>query len=200
MNGLRGTVAGLLTLLLAAVTACTNPFALREPESPIDAQSTWVPPLGPEQLMVNFRNAVMEKNVDHYVRCLADAAQDSRRFRFEPDPEVAANYPNVFAAWSRETEETVMQQTFSIVPGDSSSLLSFPEDVRQVMASDSAIFVRRYRLELQHTRDGLASVYEGLGEFRMAPDQGGEWSIYHWIDNRVGDSPSWSHLKASLGG
>ena len=190
----------LFPILIGALSACTNPFALRDPEPPVDTQSTWVPPLSPEQVMENFQNAVMEKNVENYVRCLADGSQDARSFRFVPDPEVAANYPTVFTAWSRETEEAVVQQAFSIVPGDSSSLLSFPEEVQEVMASDSAIFVRGYRLELQHTREGLASVYEGLGEFRMAPGQGGEWSIYHWIDNRIGDVPSWSRLKASLGG
>ena len=197
---LRYHVIGILILLLLLILGCMNPFSIRDSEPPINTQSSWIPPLTPEELLENFSIAVQEKNVDNFMRCLADATQDLRVFHFDPDPEVAANYPNVFTEWSRDTEEAVMQQAFSIVPNDSVSLLSFTEDIQDVVASDSAIFVRRYRLELHHTQDGLAAIYEGHGEFRMAPDQGGEWSIYHWIDNRVSDLPSWSQLKASLGG
>ena len=94
----------------------------------------------------------------------------------------------------------MIQQAFSFVPVDSVSLLLFTEDIREVVLSDSAVMVKEYKLELHHIQTTLPSVYEGNAELWLAPDQRGEWSIYRWIDNGITGFPSWSLLKASLGG
>jgi hypothetical protein len=190
-----------LILICVCVLACDSLFTTREPEDPKGTQSNWIPPLNPDQVLLNLQNAMFERNVENYIRCLVNPLYSNRVFRFDPDPEIAANYPDVFATWDRSQEETVIQQAFSIVPADSASFLQFTEDVQEIIAADSAVYIREYRLELHHGQSGLDVVYEGYVEFRLIPDDRGEWTIVHWIDNRTGETePPWSLLKASLGG
>jgi hypothetical protein len=194
-------IAGaLLTALVIVSLACDSLFSTREPEPPENPQSSWVPPLSPDQVLSNLQNAVSERNVENYVRCLINPGLSSRIFVFEPDPEVAANYPDLFQEWNRETERNVMQQLVALVPADSAFYLTYTETVQEIVAPDSAVMIRRYRLGVHHREAGIPQTYEGLAEFWLTPDQQGEWAIYHWIDNSVSQSPSWSGLKASFGG
>ncbi len=185
-------------MLILATAACDLLFSTRDPEPPINPQSNWVPPLYPDQVLLNLQNAVYERNLENYVRCLTDPAAGVI-YRFEPDQEIAQNYPAVFLTWSRDKERSVMQEAFSLVPSDSVCFLVFPEIIREVITPDSAVSVRTYRLEMHHSQTSFPSVYEGQAELRMTVVNG-EWSVYHWIDFASSDLPPWSLLKASLGG
>lgn len=180
--------------------ACDSLFSTREPESPKNPQSSWKPPLSPEQVLPNLQSAIFERNLENYVRCLVDPSFSDRIFYFNPDPEVNANYAEVFNSWNRDKERTVMQQAFSIVPTDSVSYVQFTDETWEIVVPDSAVLVSQYRLELHHTQSTLPSVYKGHVTLSLASDRRGEWSIYRWIDNGVSGFSSWSLLKASLGG
>jgi hypothetical protein len=187
-------------IIAAAFCAgCKNPFALRTPEKP-ESSTGWTAPLQPQEVLDKLQNAVNDRNIDYYLRCFSDPAFTGRIYRFEPDPVTAAAHPEVFGAWSREKEQTVMQQAFSMTPKDSVCSLTWTASVREFIASDSAVFVRRYRLALSHRQQNLPRIYEGDAEFWMTEDRSGAWAIYRWIDNGLSGSPSWSVLKASLGG
>ena len=188
-----------LCLFICILTACEI-FSTREPEPPEDPRTPWIPPLSPEQVLINLQTAVSGRHVENYVRCFVNSSFSDKRFYFEPDPEVAANYAEIFLDWDLDKEEAVMQQAFALVPADSSSFLLFTEDIREVIASDSTVMVKQYRLELHHIQTGMSNAYEGQMEIWLAPDQRGEWSIYRWIDNGILGDPPWSLLKASLGG
>lgn len=198
----RPASAALLAVLAVALTAagCRNPFSLRSPEDPERTRSTWLQPLYPEAVLENLRSAVLERNADHFLKCLADPAYAARSYRFEPDPETAAVHPEVFRSWSREREESVMRQSFSLVPDDSVCALTWRETVRSFLAADSAVFVYRYRLDLPHRGGAPERRYEGLAEFRLAEDGRGEWSVFLWIDHAESAVPPWSMLKAFFGG
>jgi hypothetical protein len=198
----RATAAVSVWILAAGLTAvgCRNPFSLRTPEDPDRTRSTWMQPLYPEAVLENLRSAVLERNADHFLQCLADPAYSTRRYRFEPDPETAAVHPEVFVSWSREREESVMRQSFAMVPDDSVCTLEWREAVRSFIAADSAVFVYRYRLDLPHRQSAPARRFEGLAEFRLAEDGRGEWSVFLWIDHAESAIPSWSMLKAFFGG
>jgi hypothetical protein len=183
----------------AILAACKNPFSLRTPEKPVTSTG-WTPPLRPEEVLVKLQEAVGGRNAEYFLRCFSDPAFTGRNYRFEPDAETAAAHPEVFGAWSREKEQAVMQQAFYLTPKDSICGLVWTASVREFMASDSAVFVRRYRLELRSREQNLPRTYEGDAEFWLAEDRSGAWAIYRWIDNSVSGSPSWSVLKASLGG
>jgi hypothetical protein len=133
-------------LMAAAILAgCKNPFSLRTPEKPVTSTG-WTPPLRPEEVLVKLQG--VGGNAEYFLRCFSDPAFTGRNYRFEPDPETAAAHPEVFGAWSREKEQAVMQQAFYLTPKDSICGLVWTASVREFMASDSAVFVRRYRLEL----------------------------------------------------
>jgi hypothetical protein len=198
-NGAAACVPAVMALCLAAA-GCRNPFALRTPETPELTRSTWTQPLHPEDVLENLRSAVLERNADHFLKCLADPVFSTRGYRFEPDAETAAVQPDVFASWSREREESVMRQSFALVPDDSICALSWSETVRSFIAADSAVFVYRYRLQIPHAQSAPARRFEGLAEFRLAEDGRGEWSIFLWVDNAESGIPSWSALKAFFGG
>ena len=186
--------------ILLLFFACDSLFSTRDPELPVNPQSNWIQPLSADQVLINLQNAISDRNVENYTRCIVNPLYSSRVYRFDADSEVAANHPDVFQSWDRDKEKIVMQQAVSMVPSDSAFYLAFIEEIQEIVVSDSAIIVRKYRLGLHHTESSLPNVYEGHVEFWLAPDKQGEWSIYRWIDNSVTDCPSWSLLKASLGG
>jgi len=186
--------------MILLLVGCKSIFSTRKPEPPVTSQSSWVPPLNPDQVLINLENAISERNVENYIRCIVNSSFSKRTFRFDPDPRVLADYPELFKNWNRDKEEAVIKQAFSLVPIDSVSFLNFTEEIKEIVASDSAVFVRKYRLEFHHTQSNLPKVYEGQVEYWLAPDQRGEWSIYRWIDNGLAKSSSWSFLKAALGG
>jgi hypothetical protein len=187
-------------VFLVCFAACRNPFATRKPEDPSLSASNWISPLYPEQVLVNLQTAVAERNTDNFIRCFADPAYSGRSFRFEPDPQTSSNHPGVFDGWGINRETGVMQQAYSLVPKDSTCMLTWTKILREIIASDTAVMVRQYKLELRHKPSILPVVFEGQAEFRLAADRRGEWCVYQWTDNSLGESVCWTELKAALGG
>jgi hypothetical protein len=175
-------------------------FSLRDPEPPIDTQSSWIPPVSWDLVLVNFQNAILEKNIENFIRCFANPTFSDSTFHFDADPEVAAIHPEIFEAWSLDHERVVLQQMFSYIPEDSASAVIFTDDEWQTEIPDHVVFSGNYTLELHHTHGIWDRFYFGFLEFHMTTDQRGEWSIYRWIDDGIAGSPSWSELKAALGG
>lgn len=190
-------------ILVAAgfASRCENPFAMRKAEEPDTGQSVWEPARSPSQLLDNFSKSISDRDADQYKRCLVDTAYSDRTFRFDPDPAVQEIYPALFEGWSTGREEEVMRQAFQLVPEDSISQLIYTQDVHQAFASDSAEYIRQYRLELHHSQEDLPNVFEGQIYLRMTEDARGEWVIYFWNDRNVfPEKQGWSDLKAELGG
>jgi len=190
----------ILFCMLLTLAACRNPFRTREPEPPVVSQSSWIPPLSPDKVLINLQNAIAERNTENVVRCLADPVYSTRTFRFDPNPETATLYYTLFSGWGIDQEKTVNQLVFAMVPTDSICLLTWTSILREVVAADTSVMLRQYRLEVHHKPSSLPTQFQGHAEFRLAVDQRGEWSIYRWIDNSIAGSVSWSELKAKLGG
>jgi len=151
--------------------------------------------------MDNFSESITERDPEKFRRCLVDTSYSVKRFLFIPDPGVLESHPFTFANWSLEKEETVIRQAFLLAPGDSLCRLVFPETIRELIAPDTAVIIRQYRLDIRHTQAGLPVRYEGQMTLSLAEDRRGEWVIYRWEDRGiVSGEASWSFLKASLGG
>jgi len=185
----------LILIFMNILCVCRSPFSTREPESPIENQSGWIPPLSPERVLINLQNAILERNSENFIQCLSSG---ERSFTFVPDPDVMANYGELFLDWDLISEQTVIQQIFSLIPSDSSAYLLFPEDVRELQSTDSTIFVKKYLLEVHSTQNNLPQIYEGQVEYWLYPNTQGEWSIYQWMDFASGESQPWSYLKVLL--
>ena len=191
----------LLLCLGLFILNCQNPFSMREAEEPGKGETIRDPARSPVHLLSNFTKSISDQDADEYKRCLVDTAYSERMFRFIPDPTVQETYPTAFENWNTNREEEVMREAFLYVPDDSLSQLIFTENVHEVLAADSAEYIRQYRLELHHNRDDLPVVFEGQIHLRMTEDARGEWVIYYWKDrNVVVEQQGWSDLKAVLGG
>jgi hypothetical protein len=193
-------MTGLIGLSLWWI-ACQSPFSMRKAENPAGIQTNWEPAHSSSQLIDNFGAAVDERDPEKFIRCLLDTAYSERRFVFVPDPGVLETHAPTFADWSVKKEEAVMRQAFLLVPQDSICQLFFTEKLQEILSPDTAVVIQQYRFELHHSQTGLPRRFEGQITLRMAEDRRGEWVIYRWEDrSSVADEPTWSVLKASLGG
>ena len=189
----------ILCILIIAASGC-DLFSTRTPEEPKSRQSSWIPPLSPNQAVLNMQNAVYERNVENYIQCLADTAFFRRSFIFIPDPQAASIHPELFSSWSREKERMVMLQLFALVPANAASFLVLEEEAWSIIGAEEAVYTARYRLEVHHNQPNLDTVYRGHLNWEMAPDSRGHWVIVKWTDNGVDTARSWSLLKGQLGG
>ncbi len=189
-------VAGPILLL----GACKTPFSTREPEVPNRQASSWIPPQSPDIVLINLRNALMQKNVENYLRSLVDSTRSARRFRFEPDQSAAVANPGVFSRWDVQKERFYLQQLFSVLPDDSLRIVEFTP-LSSSVSVDTAEFTRSYELQLHHTqqRQGIPAVVRGQATFWLSSDASGNWAIHRWADFGNGRDPSWSDLKAAFG-
>jgi hypothetical protein len=197
---LGGLVLSLFVGLAILTLSCANPFATREPEVPSRQASSWIPPQSPEIVLINLRNALVQKNVENYLRSLVDSTRSSRRFRFEPDQSAVVANPGVFSNWDVQRERFYLQQLFSVLPEDSVRALDFTPVTSNVSA-DTAEFTRSYELRLHHTQQGqgIPAVLRGQATFWLSSDASGNWAIHRWADFSNGRDPSWSVLKAAFG-
>jgi len=175
-------------------------FSTRNAERPENRQSNWIPPLSPEQVILNLQNAIYERNADNFMRCLPDTAYSSTVYSFEADPKIAIEFSRIFLNWSLQNEVAVIRQIFSVIPSDNAAFLVFNNEKWVQYDSENAIYAAQYYLELEHTQPGIDSVYQGSLVYNLVPDTRGEWSISKWKDNGERGAESWSRLKAIFGG
>jgi len=173
-------------------------LGIRDVEPPEQRSgSSWQPPTTPEQVLGNMEQAVLERNVDNYLRCLSDSTRGNRSFRFLPDEETQSNYPGVFSDWSLEEEKRVFRGMENSVPGDSLFQLVFADQSQQVeLFGDSARIEIRYTLRVHHTREDVAQQASGLSRFSLSRNAQRNWVIHRWDDIREGEGITWSTLKA----
>jgi hypothetical protein len=186
--------------ILLAVAACKNPFSTREPEPPTGTGSRWIPPFTAEIVLENLRNAIADRNVENYLRCLSDSLRSSSQFRFVPEPAVANTNPGVFVGWGIGQEERYFSQLRDALPPDSARSLRL-DSLQTITFSDSAIFLSSYDLQVRHLRQNIGDPGRVRGELRfwLIKDQlSGEWSINRWADFATGPSQTWSALKAAF--
>jgi hypothetical protein len=185
-------------LCVLVLLSCQNPFSTRKAEPPDLSENRWIQPYSPDLVLANLVNAIADHSADHFVRCLSSGSGD-QTFQFIPDPQAANVYPGAFDAWDLNRERTAAREVFAWAPADSMYQLSFIEDVFETLSADSAVFIKRYRLEIHHGRPSTPNLFEGRMDLRLAPI-GGEWFIVRWSDHAESDMPSWSRLKAMAGG
>jgi len=187
--------------LLLLTAACKNPFATRKAEPPSTDQSSWRVPTDPAVVLDNMRNAILEKNVNNYMRCLADSNQ---LFHFVPDEYEASKNVGVFDSWRLEQEQTYVNKLLTSIPDDSVRTLHFSLDYDRIDFADSILIRTDYELNLHHVlSNSYPRLAKGKCDFLFIRRQG-YWVISRWEDHQTqNDStatriPSWSTIKASF--
>ncbi len=175
---------------------CDNPFTTREAEEPEQTETSWTQPLSAETVLFNFKNSLLEKNVENYVRCMKIDETSSSGFIFRPEAGTALNYPEVFNEWNIESERRYINQLFSIVPEDSVIQLELVDINEDIFLSDSAWVVRNYTFAARHTIPGYPTMTKGRIELGLSKTDRGLWHISFWEDRRTEDTPVWSVFKA----
>ena len=188
-------------VLFLLTGACKNPFATREAEPPSTDQSSWRVPTDPAVVLENMRNAILEKNVSNYMRCLADSNQ---LFRFLPDEYEASKNAGIFDTWQLEQEQGYINKLLTSIPDDSIRRLRFSLDYQRIDFADSILIRTDYELNLHHVlSSGYPKLAKGKCDFLFVRRQG-FWVISRWEDHQTQNDftatriPSWSTIKASF--
>ncbi|MCA9731613.1 MAG: hypothetical protein H6696_19040 [Deferribacteres bacterium] len=190
----------LYSLSLLFYFACTNPFTTREPEEPTSAHQSWVQPRDEKSVIENLRNAILELNVENYVRSLSDTSKGLPAFRFIPAPDVAAESPGVFSSWNAENERSYFTTLSVLTPADSLHFVSF-NDTQINPSGITTLIISKYKLEMHHSQQsqGIPVLMEGEARFTLMADTFGDWAIVEWQDISTENAPTWSALKANYG-
>ncbi|MAT40204.1 MAG: hypothetical protein CL946_11440 [Ectothiorhodospiraceae bacterium] len=181
-------------LVLAIALAGCDIFETRDAEPPTVRGSSFVPPTTPSLALQNLQNAIAEKNLNDYLRCLVDTLSSDRHFEFIPTAGAAARYGSTFTDWNLRSEQTYFAAIVANTEdGDPSSLqLTGGFDIT---SSDSAIYNATYTLIFRHGVAGTPEEVTGTMLLTLATDRSNFWSIVRWTDLPDGTEPAWSDLK-----
>jgi hypothetical protein len=191
---------GRLKLLAVVALLCLNScglFDTRDVQAPSQPRSTFTQPTSPDIVISNLNFAIVEKNIDNYMRCFVDSAFSLRRFRYFPDAVSVASYP-VFNGWSLNNERTYYNNLVTLTNENASSNL-FLSNVSFSTGIDSTVVDSDYILVFDHNRQNIARVTKGKLRFIMSPDNRSLWSIHSWYDFiETSTDTTWSNLKANF--
>lgn len=180
-------------------SGCKNPFQLRKPEPPKQSETRRVPATQPEVVLSNLKNAIANRNLENYMKCLADSLPGGKKFRFVADPTSQIQNPGLFDRWTLASEKRYANYLFSQIPKDSTAHLDF-KVTKEYILQDTTFFQGDYTLSVHHKLDKKQYPRQAVGraEFHLCQVQG-EWFIFYWEDRGNGKEPSWSDVKAAFG-
>ena len=175
--------------------------ATRTPEEPSGNRGTYEPPTSPNIVIENLRNAVIEKNMQNFMLCLADPSRSPFSYTYEPSAEAGARYQAVFMNWSVTKERQAFLSMTSRIAADQQPQLLFSNSQVAFSSPDSLVWVAEYVLTAQLGLTSLPSTLSGIIALTICPEQSGLWSIARWSDaRRPSDTTeaTWSLLRGQL--
>lgn len=186
----------ILPLVFLFVQSCEL-FQTRGVEPPSGRRSTFNQPISPDIVLDNLNFAIVEKNLDNYLKCLVDSNYSPRRFKFFPDALSQSQYP-IFINWSLNNERVYYSNLASFTNEDASRNL-FLTNTNMNIGIDSAIIDSEYLLVFEHNKQNVPKITKGKLRFIMGLDNRSLWSIHSWYDfvNNNNDT-TWSVLKANF--
>ncbi len=187
----RSTVIGMALLLAATLAAC-DVFSPRSPEDPITEAGTFTQPDTPDLVVDNLRAAIAEMNTANYRRSLAED------LTFEPTAVAQARDPSLWASWSR-TEEVSTFTTLAEAARQSSGHALRLEDTAIELGDTRFTLDATYVLIVRHRRPNVPDTLQGRLIWEIEQGADGLWALQRWTDQELGNSPSWSDLKADFG-
>lgn len=178
--------------MLGVIQSC-DIFQTRDPEQPIQGTSSITPPDLPEIVLENLRNAISQDNTDNYIKSFGDTT-----FHFVPTTEVAAQYTGIFHDWSIDDERNYFRNLGA--PQNGTPYLTFENQQKTQISSDSVLYIMDYTLYFPHRRQGIPQLAFGKMQLEMRPDAHRLWYIATWHDYTTTTDSTWSYLKARFSG
>ncbi len=185
----------LLTVLALLLSGC-GIFETRTPQAPQQGRSAFQPPASPDIVVQNLVSAIAERDVNNYVACLSDTSLGGRMFKFIPSATAARQYESIFQYWDKISEQYYFNNLTNQSSTSSSSALLLSSVQLVPQGPDSAYYQANYTLLWPNKVSGNPQQVQGNLQFYLGADRNGMWSIYRWVDSGIGDSLTWSDLKA----
>jgi len=192
-------VACVLSAGVVFIQSC-GLFETRDPESPTQSSSNFVPPTEPSIVFANMSNAFRDLNAVNYVRSFADTSNTGRTFQFVPTTQASSRYGGIFLVWTRQSEQQYFENMKSKIASGTTPILEFLTLTEQSRQADSSQYNATYRLTAQHTQANIAKQFRGQSQFFLITDRSRNWVIWSWVDIAQSSADStWSDLKGRFG-
>lgn len=177
-------------LLMSTLSACSV-FSTREPEDPLEDSGTYIQPDTPEQVVENIQNAVLELNTLNYRRSMAED------FVFEPTATASAR-ESVFLSWSRAQEEQYFSALVAAAALNTGHSLQLNDQTLTLIQANEFVLDATYVLLVNHRRTEVPTQVQGRLQWVLRQGSNGLWALTDWLDQELGNEPSWSDLKAEF--
>lgn len=188
-------------LCFLAIFTCTSCdlFKTRDPDSPTQSSSSYIPPTEPSIVFTNMKNAILDLNTVNYLKSFADSSSAGRSFRFDPTTQAGSRYGGVFLDWTKQSEQEYFENMKSKVASGRTALLEFISLVGSPQG-DSSQYNVTYQLTVQHTQPNIANQVRGQSQFFLITDRFSNWVIWRWVDvQQSANDSTWSDVKGAFG-
>ena len=186
----------ILTIIL--ITGC-NLFETRNPEEPDTGRPSFQTPTSASVVILNFQNAILEKNVENYEACFADSVQTKNyHYIFTPTGEANGLYPLVFSMWDISSERRAFNSLVSNMKKDDYPKLDI-NFINPEPFQDSIVYIGDYSLTLTHSVATIPEKFAGKLQLTIVQGEDGLWYVYRWIDTKTENDTipdTWSIMKA----
>lgn len=185
----------LIPSLVFLVISC-DLFTTREAEDPNQNRSNFETPSSASIVIKNFKNSLIDKNVQNYLACFVDTLFSRKIYSFSASSEALSLYQ--MQGWGINQENGYLNAVITKVPKDFPISLTLTDTVYSNLGGDSLIYSASYFLNIPfQTGEPYSLNYSGNLEFKMLRDERSLWVIYLWKDTKSQTLPSWSELKGS---
>ena len=174
-------------------------FKTRDPESPTQSSSSYIPATEPSIVFTNMANAIRDLNTVNYLKSFADSSSAGRSLRFDPTTQAGSRYGGVFLNWTKQSEQQYFENMKSKVPSGRNVSLEFLSLVGSPQG-DSSQYNATYQLTVQHTQSNIAIQVRGQSQFFLMTDRSRNWVIWRWVDvQQNANDSTWSDVKGAFG-
>jgi hypothetical protein len=185
-------------LAVISGTSC-DLFKTRDPESPTQSSSSYIPATEPSIVFTNMANAIRDLNTVNYLKSFADSSSAGRSLRFDPTTQASSRYGGVFLNWTKQSEQQYFENMKSKVPSGRDVSLEFLSLVGSPQG-DSSQYNATYQLTVQHTQSNIANQVRGQSQFFLITDRSRNWVVWRWVDvQQSANDSTWSDVKGGFG-
>lgn len=179
-------------IILGSIQGC-DLFSPRNPESPDNQNTRFVPPTSADIVISNFINAAKDLNVENYMGCFTEEG-----FVFQASSDAYSKFTSIFAQWNINSEKYY----FNSITADNTDKLNpkiqLSNSGFEIMTSDSAVYLSDYRITCDFI-ENPPRIFAGKMQLNIIKQTDGLWYIRRWNDYQNPQDTiqdTWSGLKA----
>ncbi len=180
-----------LCLLMLLLGAGCDLFAPRTPEDPLEGAGPFVQPDTPDLVVENLTQSFDALNTTAYRRSLGTG------FTFTPTPTALAR-DAFWSTWSMAEEESYFRTLVAAAQPGARYTLRLADVGTPEVTEDRYVLDASYVLTVPHRRPDAPTTVQGRLRWTITRADDGLWYLSSWIDESLGNAPSWSDLKAAF--